>query len=100
MMLFVHTQNRTIHAASNDGAWQVPIGFELVTLPGDSETFPWPNGAPNRCKLDGANQVIPDPRWDATTLTPSKSEILTELQSANTLTELRAVIAKMIRRLG
>jgi len=100
MVLFVHTLDRTIHAASNGGTWQVPPGFELVILPGDSETFPWPNGAPNRYKLDGANQVIPDPKWDAATLAPSKSAILADLQVANTIAEIRQVLVKVIRHLG
>lgn len=65
MKLFVHTANRTIHAASNLGAWQVPEGFEVVAVPGDAETFAWPNGHPTRCKLDAANSIVANPAWIA-----------------------------------
>lgn len=63
MKLLVHTTNRTIHDASNLGAWQAPDGFEIVDVPGDAETFTWPNGHPARCKLDATNVVIANPAW-------------------------------------
>lgn len=64
MKLLVHTANRTIHDASNLGAWQVPVGFEVVEVSGDAEAFVWPNGHPCRAKLDGG-AIVADPAWDA-----------------------------------
>lgn len=63
MKLLIHSINRTIHDASNLGAWQVPTDFEVVEVEGDAETFLWPNGGPTRCKVDVDLTIIPDPAW-------------------------------------
>ena len=69
MKLLIHTQARTIHEASNLGGWQVPPGFEILDVPGDADTFSWPNGGPTRCVVDSGNSILPNPSWNPS-LTP------------------------------
>jgi hypothetical protein len=63
MKLLVHRTTRAIHDASNLGAWQVPPAFEVVEVPGDAETFAWPNGHPTRCLLDASGAIVGNPAW-------------------------------------
>ena len=75
MKLLIHSLKRSIHDASNAGAWQVPPGFEIVDVPGDAETFVWPNGHPARCLLDMQNTIVSNPAWTPPPPNPLKAKI-------------------------
>jgi hypothetical protein len=62
--LLIHAETRAIRDASNEGVWPPFEGMAVVEIPGDADTYPWPNGAPSRCRVTASGDAVePDPAW-------------------------------------
>jgi hypothetical protein len=61
MFLLVNDASEAIHAAQNSTP-QKPPGFSVVVVPGNADTYTWPNGGATRCKYAGG-AIVGDPTY-------------------------------------
>ena len=91
------TLNRVIHDSSNINKWDPAkhLDFTVVLVPGDNNTFDWPNGSVSAAVLTPSNEIIRNPEIADT---PNLGDLRdATIDAARNLGELKEVLKNIFR---
>ena len=91
------TLNRVIHDASNINKWDPAkhFDFTVVVVPGNANTFAWPNDSASAAVLTPSNQIIRNPEI---AVTPNRGDLRdATIDATRNLGELKEVLKTIFR---